>query len=85
MAAVFRTFEHSYYQYRLGNLSEQTWGAVDATVKSQLNSDGAKKLWRLRAETYDAEFRRYVDSVVGASDTLGANELLASLRDNDIN
>ena len=55
--SLLRTFEHAHYQYRLGNLSRETWDAFEPSMQAVMSSDLSRRYWNLRADTFQTDFR----------------------------
>ena len=66
-----RFWEEAYYQQKADRLSAQLWGGIHAQMRDFISTDGAQKVWELRAHTYSDEFRDYVANIESGSYRVG--------------
>ena len=83
VSSYLKKMEQAYLQYNRGNLSQESWNAIDLTFLIQFQSEGVKKFWSLRAPNYQTKFRNYVDSLEGReSPALGSADMMKEIRKN---
>ena len=83
LSSYFKKMEQAYFQYSRGNLSEESWNAIDSTILIQFQSIGVKRFWRLRAPNYQTKFRNYVDSLESRdSPALSSSDVMNELKKN---
>ena len=59
----FRVWEEAHFQHTEDRLDEKTWDAMRIQYEMIFQSNGAKRVWELRRQTYSREFQVYVDGV----------------------
>ena len=60
---VIRVFEEAFHQRREGRLDEYIWDVMVKQYASFLSAPSMARVWELRKEFYDPEFRAFVDSL----------------------
>jgi hypothetical protein len=81
LSSFLKKIEQAYFQYKKGNLSEESWDAIDSLLLIQFQSEGLKRFWHLRAQGYRSDFRDYVESRnLLESPGLGSPEVLEQMR-----
>ena len=59
----FRVWEEAFGLFQAGRLHENIWSGINAQYAAFLSHRGFSHVWTSRRESYDDEFRRYVDSL----------------------
>jgi hypothetical protein len=62
---IFHAHQVAHDSWLEGNLSDRSWESFKQLLRSQLASAGMQAFWKIRAPTYKAEFREYVDGLSG--------------------
>ncbi len=65
LLSVFRAYETTYYQHRVGTLDEQLFLSVERDIASVLASSGVRRWWEETPFSFSPEFRSYVDALGG--------------------
>jgi len=67
---IFRVWEEAHNQYRAGRLDKHTWNTMIKQYSSYLAAPGFQKVWDLRRQYYDDDFRDFVDKLPRTEYTL---------------
>ena len=60
----FSYWENSYFQYKIGLLSEATWQSSRNTIKQRLSSPIYQEWWERERENWKSDFAQEVDNVL---------------------
>ena len=60
---ILRVWEEAYHQYQEGRLSDKIWKVMHAQYSALMSSESFSRVWKLRRDYYDPEFRCYVDGI----------------------
>jgi hypothetical protein len=82
-SALLRTFEHAHYQYRLGNLSRETWDAFEPSMVAVMSSDLNRRYWYLRADTFQTDFRVALQRILEETPARTSVDVMTELRKTD--
>ncbi len=72
LSSYLKRLEYAHAQFLAGFLEESTWKAIDAGARNQFHSIGVNRYWAVRMNTYSEEFQRYIESIIPAESSLGA-------------
>lgn len=63
-SSLFRKVEQAHLQYVTGNLSEESWAALDSSFSLQIQSSaGLQNYWEVRGKHFREEFRDHIEAV----------------------
>ena len=77
---VLRHFEYAYSQHRLGNLSDDSWQAINQTIKQNFSSVGVQKYWIQRSTSFRLDFQDYISGLDPASFPAPSESVLEKLQ-----
>jgi len=63
VTAIFRTWEEAYIQHEIGYLEDRSWKPMLSYYTFILSSPPGQKVWELRKEHFDDQFRDFVDGL----------------------
>jgi hypothetical protein len=67
----FRFFEASRVQWRHGQLDDEHWHTVEATVRHLASQPGIRSFWKLRRHWHSTEFQNWFESLPRSDGGLG--------------
>ena len=71
LLSVFRAYETSFYQHRVGTLDEQLFRSIERDMSFVLSSPGVRQWWEGTPFSFSQEFREHLEAnVVGAGGTV---------------
>ncbi len=59
---LFKHYENMFRQAQKGHIDAHTWAAWSVHLRMYFNQPGVRAWWQLRGETFDPEFRRYLET-----------------------
>lgn len=60
---IFRAWENAFLESKVGNLEESVWQGLSREYTQTMGIPSFQHIWDRRKQNFDAEFRRYVDSI----------------------
>lgn len=72
LLSVFRAYETTYYQHRVGTLDEELFLSIAGDIAVVLGSPGVRKWWAETPFSFSPEFRGYLEAhVLGPDEPAG--------------
>ena len=59
----FRVWEEAYFQHQAGRLDDRMWNPMQRQFSAYMTLTPFHKIWDLRSQYFDTEFREFVESV----------------------
>lgn len=77
---MFRVYQQAHDQRLEGNLSDRSWESIENAFMTQMRAPGVIAAWKVRGNTFKAEFRQYIDSLKFDESILSPQEAVAAIR-----
>lgn len=61
LTSLYRRYENVYYQNKKGLLENELWPGYSYSMSAYLNTDGGKKFWAHRKDSFSNSFRAFLE------------------------